>query len=88
MFSRSLVRKHVISLATTVSVAATSFALAHGPTEMYPVHGTMPIQYVAERQQVSDEAPFLAENDAAMSKMMADMTVSSRPATSTATSSR
>ena len=76
MFSRSLVRKHVISLATTASVAATSLALAHGPTEMHPVHGTMPIQYVAERQQVSDEAPFLAENDAAMSKMMADMTVS------------
>ena len=76
MFSRSFVRKHVISLATTASVAATSLALAHGPTEMHPVHGTMPIQYVAERQQVSDEAPFLAENDAAMSKMMADMTVS------------
>ena len=78
MFSRSFVRKRVISLATTASVAATSLALAHGPTEMEHVHGTVPIQYVSDRQpdpQNSAEAPFLAENEAAMSKMMADMTV-------------
>jgi hypothetical protein len=75
MFSRSFVRKRVISLATTASVAATSFALAHGPAEMRHIPGTIPIQYVPERQPMSDEAPFLAENDTAMGKMMADMTV-------------
>ena len=35
----------------------------------------MPIQYVADRSDYSDEQPFLSENDAAMNKMMADMTV-------------
>jgi hypothetical protein len=75
MFSRSSVRKRVISLATTASVAATSLALAQAPTKIQHVHGTMPVQYVSDRQQASGEAPFLAENDAAMSKMMADMTV-------------
>ena len=74
VFSRSFVRKRVISLATTASVAATSLALAQGPAEMHHVRGTVPIQYVPERQQIADEAPFLAENDAAMSRMMADMT--------------
>lgn len=75
LFSRSFVRKRVISLATTASVAATSLALAQAPAKMHDIHGTKPVQYVPERQQVFDEAPFLAENDAAMSKMMADMTV-------------
>lgn len=75
IFSRSFVRKRVISLATTASVAATSLAFAQAPAETHHFHGTVPIQYVPERQQVSDEALFLAENDAAMSKMMADMTV-------------
>ncbi len=72
VLSRSFVRKHVISLATTASVAATSLALAHAPTKAYHVRGTMPIQYVADRP---DEQSFLSENDAAMNKMMADMTV-------------
>ena len=75
MLSRSFVRKRVISLATTASVAATSLALASGPTRIQHVHGTMPIQYVSDRLQVSDEAPFLAENNAAMSKMMENMAV-------------
>jgi uncharacterized protein (DUF305 family) len=57
VFSRSFIRKRVISLATTASVAATSLALAHAPTKAYHVRGTMPI------------------HDAAMNKMMADMTV-------------
>jgi hypothetical protein len=74
VFSRSFIRKRVISLATTASVAATSLALAHGPTRAYHVRGTMPIQYVADRPDYSDEQPFLSENDAAMNKMMADMT--------------
>jgi hypothetical protein len=75
LFSRSFIRKRVISLATTASVAATSFALAHGPTSAYHVRGTMPIQYVADRPDYSGEQPFLSENDAAMNKMTADMTV-------------
>src|SRR5258708_4405924 len=75
VFSRSFIRKRVISLATTASVAATSLALAHGPTRAYHVRSALPIQYVADRPDYSDEQPFLSENDVAMNKMMADMTV-------------
>jgi uncharacterized protein (DUF305 family) len=75
LFSRSFIRKRAISLATTASVAATSFALAQNPTRAYHVHGTMPIQYVANRPDNSSEQPFLSENDAAMNQMMADMTI-------------
>ena len=74
VFSRAFVRKRVISLATTASVAATSLALAHGPTPHH-VRGTMPVQYVADRSDSSSEQPFQSENDVAMNKMMADMTV-------------
>src|SRR5207249_6618260 len=74
LFSRAFIRKRVISLATTASVAATSFALAQDPTRAYHVRGAMPIQYVADRPDYSSEQPFLSENDAAMNKMMADMT--------------
>jgi uncharacterized protein (DUF305 family) len=75
LFSRSFIRKRVISLATTASVAATSFALAQDPARTYHVRGAMPIQYVADRPDASSEQPFLSENDAAMNKMMADMTI-------------
>jgi hypothetical protein len=87
MFSRAFIRKRVISLATTASVAATSFALAHGPRRghqdpvyqdpmsAYHVRGAMPIQYVADQPDLSSEQPFLSENDAAMNKMMAGMTI-------------
>jgi hypothetical protein len=75
LLSRSFIRKRAISLATTASVAATSFALAQDPSRMYHVRGTLPVQYVADRPNYSDEQPFLSENDAAMNKMMADMTV-------------
>jgi uncharacterized protein (DUF305 family) len=71
LLSRSFIRKRVISLVTTASVAATSFALAQNPTRTYHVRGAIPIQYVADRP----EQPFLSENDAAMNKMMADMTI-------------
>ena len=33
------------------------------------------IQYVADRSDHSEEQPFLSENDVAMNKMMADMTI-------------
>jgi hypothetical protein len=74
VFSRAFVRKRVISLATTASVAATSLALAHGPTPHH-VRGTMPVQYVADRSDYPDGQPSLSENEAAMNKMMADTTV-------------
>ena len=74
-FSRSFIRKRVVAIATTVSVAAASLALAHGPTSAYHVRGAMPLQYVADRPDYYDESPFLSANDAAMNKMMADMTI-------------
>ena len=75
VFSRAFVRKRVISLATTASVAATSLALAQGSTSSYHVRGAMPVQYIADRPDYYEESPFLSENDAAMNKMMASMTV-------------
>jgi Domain of unknown function (DUF305) len=75
LFSRSFVRKRLISLATTASVGATSFALAQDPTEAHHIGGAMPIQYVADRSPGSEEQPFLSDNYAAMNKMMADMAV-------------
>jgi uncharacterized protein (DUF305 family) len=74
-FSRSFIRKRAISLATTASVAATSFALAQDPPKTHHVHGAMPIQYVADRPDHSQEQPFLSLNEAAMNKMMADMAI-------------
>ena len=59
--SRSFIRERALSLATTVSVTATSFALAQDPTN---------------RQRVpADENSFLSENATAMKKMMADMMI-------------
>jgi uncharacterized protein (DUF305 family) len=75
LFSRSAVRKRMISLATTASVAATSFALAEDPPRADHVGGATPIQYVADRPDHSEEQPFLSENAAAMNKMMVDMMV-------------
>jgi hypothetical protein len=75
LFSRSFIRKRAISLATTASVAATSFALAQDPSRTYHVRGTMAVQHAADRPDYSDEQPFLSENDAAMNKMMADMKI-------------
>src|SRR6202022_126137 len=75
LFSRSFLRKRAISLVTTVLVAATSFALAQNPTRAYRLRGAIPIQYVADRPGQSDEQPFLSENEPAMNKMMADMTI-------------
>src|SRR6266850_5248968 len=75
LLSRAFIRKRMISLAATASVAATSFALAQDPPRTHHVHGTMPIQYVADRPDHPEEQPFLSENDAAMNKMMMDMAV-------------
>jgi uncharacterized protein (DUF305 family) len=76
LLSSRFIRKRVISLATTVTVGATSLAFAHGPTPAHHAHVSLaPIQYVADRSDDSGEAPFLSENDAAMTRMMTDMTV-------------
>jgi ribosomal protein L16 Arg81 hydroxylase len=75
LFSRSFVRKRVIAFATTVSVAAISLVMAHGPTSAHRIRQAMPIQYVADWHDDSDETAFMAENQTAMNKMMADMTL-------------
>jgi uncharacterized protein (DUF305 family) len=75
LFSRTFMRKRMISLAATASVTATSFALAQDPTATRHVTAAMPIQYVADQSNHSEEQPFLSENVSAMSKMMADMTI-------------
>jgi uncharacterized protein (DUF305 family) len=75
LFSRAFIRKRMISLATTASVAATSFAFAEDPARTDEIRGAMSIQHVADRPDHSEEQAFLSENSAAMNKMMADMTV-------------
>jgi uncharacterized protein (DUF305 family) len=75
LFSRAFIRKRMISLATTALVAATSFAFAEDPARTDEIRGAMPIQYVPDRPDHSEERAFLSENSAAMNKMMADMTV-------------
>jgi predicted outer membrane protein len=75
LFSRAFIRKRIISLAATASVAATSFALAKDPTRTGYPHEGFPIQYVADRPDHPEEQPFLSENAAAMKEMMADMTI-------------
>jgi hypothetical protein len=75
LFSRAFVRKRVISLATTATVAATSLALAQDPTSAHHVRHAIPIQYVAYPPDLSAEQAFLSENDTAINKMMADMTI-------------
>jgi hypothetical protein len=75
LFSRSFVRKRVIAFAATASVAAISLVTAHRPTSAHRIHQALPIQYVADWQNDSDETPFFSENQAAMNKMMTDMAV-------------
>jgi uncharacterized protein (DUF305 family) len=75
LFSRSFVPKRVISLATTTSVAVTSLALAQNSTPAEHIRNALTRQHVADRSARHGESPFLSENDAAMNKMMADMTI-------------
>jgi uncharacterized protein (DUF305 family) len=74
LFSRSFVSK-LILLAITASVGATSFALAQDSPRTQLAHDAMPIQQVAHRLPGSEEQLFLSENNTAMDKMMADMTI-------------
>jgi uncharacterized protein (DUF305 family) len=75
LFSHAFIRKRMISLVATASVAATPFALAQDPPRTHHVLGAMSIQYVPGRSGHSEEQPFLSENAAAMNKMMADMAI-------------
>jgi hypothetical protein len=74
LFSRKFVRRRAISLATSASVAQTSFALAQDPSSSYHLH-VLPVQYVANRSGDPDERPVLSQNDAAMNKMVTDMVI-------------
>ena len=67
LLSRSFVRRRVISLATTLSVTATSFALADDPART-PRRGA---------EVDANERQFLIDNDLAMSRMTRDMLVNS-----------
>lgn len=73
LFSRTFIRKRVISLATTASVAATSFAMAQDPAKSR--HGLDRVQHAADSQVYAEEQAFLSQNAAAMRKMMADMMI-------------
>jgi hypothetical protein len=75
LLSSTFLRKRMIPLATTASVMATSFAFAEGPRSTDYWRRAVPIQYVANWSDHSEERPFLSENSAAMNKMMADMTI-------------
>ena len=70
LFSRAFIRKRMISLATTASVAAISFVSAQDPTKTH--HIRRGIQYVADRQA---EHPLVLESAAVMHRMTADTTI-------------
>ena len=70
LFSRAFIRKRMISLATTASVAAISFVSAQDPTKPHQIHRG--IQHVADRQA---EQPLVSERAGAMHGTMADMPI-------------
>jgi uncharacterized protein (DUF305 family) len=65
LFSRSFIRRRVVSLVVTSSVTATSFALAKDPSSTHLLRST-------------EERPFMSENATAMKKMMTDMMIRPR----------
>jgi uncharacterized protein (DUF305 family) len=73
LFSHAFIRKRVISLATSASVAATSFALAQDPAKTRHVRDGR--EYAPDQQAHSDVLPLLSANAAAMQKMMADVAI-------------
>jgi hypothetical protein len=75
-FFRPFIRQSTISLSTTLVLAASSLALAHGPPPSPEFRKAKLERKVAVNPAaISAEAPFLAENEVAMNKMMADMDV-------------
>ena len=73
LFSHAFIRKRVISLATSASVAATSFVLAQGPTRTHHVRGGA--QYAVDQQEHSHGQVIPLANAAAMQKMTGDMAI-------------
>jgi uncharacterized protein (DUF305 family) len=73
LLSRAFVRKRLISLATTASVAATSFALAQDPMRSHHVRGGA--QYLPDQQEHSHGQPIPSAKAAATQKMAADMAI-------------
>jgi hypothetical protein len=69
LFSRAFIRKRMISLATTASVAAISCVSAQDPIKTHDIRRGIP--YVADRQ----EAQTSPSKSAAMHRMMVDMTI-------------
>jgi uncharacterized protein (DUF305 family) len=67
LLSRAFVRKRLISLATTASVAATSFALAQDPTRTHHVRDGA--QYAADQQEHSHGQAIPSANATAMQKI-------------------
>ena len=66
LFSRAFVRRRVISLATTLSVTATSFALAQDPK---------PALHLRSAARKAEEQQFLFANDLAISNMSREILV-------------
>src|SRR6202012_359444 len=75
LFSRAFIRRRMISLAATASVAATSFALAQNPSSTNQRHRAIPVQYVTNPADQSEEWAFLSANAAVVRSMTADMAV-------------
>jgi hypothetical protein len=72
LFSRAFIRKRVISLVTTTSVTATSFAMAQDPARTPHVSGG--IRYAADRQEQSEQRSRLSAS-AVATPTMADMAI-------------
>jgi DUF305 family protein family protein len=72
LLSRGFIRKRVISLATTMTISVSTLAVAQNHMTAPHVAGAMRMQMTAANQP---EAPFLSENELAMTKMMADMSI-------------
>jgi uncharacterized protein (DUF305 family) len=73
LLSRTFFRKRAISLATTITLSA--FTVANGPIRASHADEMVAGHMTVTEPNISDEAPFLAKNDAAMNKMMAAMAV-------------
>jgi Domain of unknown function (DUF305) len=72
LFSRAFIRKRVISLVTTTSVTATSFALAQDPARTH--HVSSGVRYAADRQEDLEQRPLLSASLAAV-QTMEDMAI-------------
>jgi hypothetical protein len=72
LFSRSFIRKRVIALLTTATVAAASLALSHDSTRVLHAHDLVPVRYVVNRPDHSAAQPSRAENNVTAGEAGAD----------------